>query len=401
MKTKILIILILLFCFQVNAQSTFKEGFYTNNSGDSIQGLIKDLDWKTNPDEIQFKTNSASRIRNLKPEDISFFEIFNKVKYKSVEVDIDKSDNSISKLSKNRLPEFESEHVFLKVLESGAAKLYKLENSSFIRYFYETEEKSIQQLIYKKYLDKTNKIRENQNFRQQLLNALQCNDLSTNQFKNLKYDERSLKKIFNTYNKCLNSSDYSYTNDKSKGSFHLSFRPGVQFATLDVDDVSNAGLDADFPNETSFRIGLEMELILPFNNKKWSVTLEPTYQEYNSRRDYLIDEFFPVNREVSYASIEVPLSVRYYSFLSSNHQLFINAGIAYDIGIGDNEINGIRTRQLDLNAQFNPVFGIGYQFNKKFVFEFRYQAGRDLLFDYTAASSKYNSASLILGYKLF
>ncbi|MBQ0740683.1 hypothetical protein J9332_41045, partial [Aquimarina celericrescens] len=90
------------------------------------------------------------------------------------------------------------------------------------------------------------------------------NDLSTNQFKNLKYDERSLKKIFNTYNKCLNSSDYSYTNDKSKGSFHLSFRPGVQFATLDVDGVSNAGLDADFPNETSFRIGLEMELILPF-----------------------------------------------------------------------------------------------------------------------------------------
>jgi len=32
--------------------------------------------------------------------------------------------------------------------------------------------------------------------------------------------------------------------------FHLLFRPGVQFATLDVDDVSNAGLDADFPNET-------------------------------------------------------------------------------------------------------------------------------------------------------
>ena len=401
MKNNSYAILILLFCFQINAQTSFKKGYYVSSNQDTIYGLIKDYDWKKNPDEIQFKTSASSIVRSLKPEDITFFEVLNKVKYKSAKVDIDRSDNSISELSKSRLPEFKTELVFLKVLESGAADLYKFEQNALIRYFFKTKETPIQQLIYKRYLETGTKIRENQNFRQQLLNALKCNDLSINRFKNLKYKEKPLRRVINDYNACLGNTDYSYDNKTSKGTLHLSIRPGVQFASLEVNDNTNASIDANFNNETSFRLGLELEIVLPFNHSKWSVVLEPTYQNYSSSREFLIDDFFPVKREVDYASIEVPFSLRYYSFIAPNHQLFINAGLAYDIGIGDNEIVGIRSRRLDLNAQFNPVFGIGYQFMQKLAFEFRFQTGRDLLYDYVDSSSTFSSASLILGYKLF
>lgn len=401
MKTTISTIFILLFCFKINAQSTFKDGYYVNNSGDSIQGLIKDLDWKTNPDEIQFKTNSASRIKNLKPEDISFFEISNKVKYKSANIYVDVSENSISDLSKKRLPQFEKKHLFLKVLEEGEANLYQYTEGSLVRYFIETDEADLQQLIYKRYLNKYYRIRENNNFRQQLLNALKCDELSESEFSDLKYKEKSLRKIVSKYNSCSNNSTYSYEIRDSKTSFHLAIRPGIQFATFETKEGVNNSSGTTFDYETSFRVGIELEFILPLNNKKWALILEPTYQEYSSRVDVLVDGFFPTFREAEYASIEIPFGVRYYMFLNKKSQVFVNAGMAWDIGIGDNEVNGNRGARLDLKGSLNPMFGIGFRFMDKFSFEYRLQTGRDLLGEYAAKKSTFTSSQLILGYRLF
>jgi len=60
----------------------------------------------------------------------------------------------------------------------------------------------IQQLIYKKYLNKFKKVRENNNFRQQLLNALKCEEVSESKLKNLEYKEKEITELFKIYNSC-------------------------------------------------------------------------------------------------------------------------------------------------------------------------------------------------------
>jgi hypothetical protein len=38
-------------------QTTFKPGYYITPHQDTIQGLIKDYDWRGNPDQINFKAS--------------------------------------------------------------------------------------------------------------------------------------------------------------------------------------------------------------------------------------------------------------------------------------------------------------------------------------------------------
>jgi hypothetical protein len=124
----------------------------------------------------------------------------------------------------------------------------------------------IQQLIYKKYLNKFKKVRENNNFRQQLLNVLKCDEVLESK-KNLEYREKKLMQLFKIYNSCKAASYITYERSKSKQNFFMSIRPGIQIASLSTaGDISLQ--DTSFDAESSFRIGLEAELILPFNNQK-------------------------------------------------------------------------------------------------------------------------------------
>ncbi|GAA0757839.1 hypothetical protein [Psychroflexus lacisalsi] len=149
MKNRFYTILILLFCIQINAQNIFKKGYFLNNSGDTITGYIKDFSWNNNPEEILFKSDlSDSQIKFL-PKDIKHFEIYGEVKYKSAQVDIDISGNSSSLISENRSPSFVKQHLFLKILEEGQANLYQYRDRNTIKYFFSTEEVSLQPLIFK------------------------------------------------------------------------------------------------------------------------------------------------------------------------------------------------------------------------------------------------------------
>ncbi|MFD0931000.1 hypothetical protein ACFQ0R_00160 [Psychroflexus salinarum] len=73
--------------------------------------------------------------RKLDQNDIPGFEIYGQAKYKSVKVDIDISENPLSDLSRDRLPNVKEQHLLLKVLEEGQANLYTYSKGTFTRYF--------------------------------------------------------------------------------------------------------------------------------------------------------------------------------------------------------------------------------------------------------------------------
>lgn len=396
MKIFVTLFLFLLFSVQCFSQTHFKKGYYVNNAKDTIQGLIKDFDWKYNPNNIIFKSNKSASEEKLEPNEVLYFEIYDKVKYKSARVDIDVSDHRLSELNEERLPEFENKHLFLKVLDEGEVNLYKYHVSTYKRFFIKKEDGALKQMIHKRYLDNNGGIRENNNFRQQLLNDLKCDNLSKSQFSNLEYNETSLRKLISKYNSCHNNKTYTYKKKERDQSIFLSIRPGAQLASLTTE--LNGKTNTEFDTELNIRMGIELEIVLPFNNSKWAVIFEPTFQKYASTKEVesIIDGRY---REVDYSSIEFPLGARYYMFLNDQNKLFLNAGYVYDHSF-DSQIDGNVGIPLDIQSDMNPFFGIGYRFKERFSFEFRYQTSRDIISEYMIWRSNYSSYAFILGYTI-
>ena len=172
-------------------------------------------------------------------------------------------------------------------------------------------------------------------------------------------------------------------------------------------------LDSDFDNQTTFRIGVEFEFVLPITKNKWSVILEPTFQYFKGESNsegspegiLIIQE-----TEVEYKSIEVPLGVRHYFFLDNDSKFFINGAMIFDIPFG--HVVSYRyppglevvTRNTNYGGEpnFSLAFGVGYKYKNKYSIELRHQSTRDLLHKEPRQKAEYQTPfSLILGYTLF
>jgi hypothetical protein len=178
--------------------------------------------------------------------------------------------------------------LFLKVLINGKANLYYFKDSNIIRYFYNIENSNIEQLVYKKYLFsvslKSNFVKRNNQFKQQLWTNLKCPTIKLSKIKNLNYTKKSLIKFFIAYNACNNSKIINYEIKQNKDLFNLTLRPRINNASLSINNSNTNSRNSDFGNNSSFGFGIEMEYIFHFNKNKWSVSIEPTYQIIRQKR---------------------------------------------------------------------------------------------------------------------
>jgi hypothetical protein len=166
---------------------------------------------------------------------------------------------------------------------------------------------------------------------------------------------------------------------------------------------SSQTINGDYGSHVSARYGVEFEFFLPVNNNKWSMFLEPTYQEFEAIKDGEL-----TFAKAKYNTIEVPLGLRYYMFLNDKSKIFINISTAFVIN-GDSKIelfrtssgNLISTREINGTEEYYSL-GLGYNLNNKLSLEFRYNSKRDLLGDTKFYISNFDeSYSVILGYSIF
>ena len=385
-----------LIAFQSFAQIKFEKGYYIHDNGDRIECLIKNIDWRDNPTEFKFKLNDNAEVESKNIEEVKEFGIYEESRFIKAKVEIDHSSKErIDQMSKNKDPEFSSETLFLRVLVSGKANLYEYGQSDSKKYFFSVDEKEIKQLIYKKYLIEGPKIAYNLSYRSQLWENLKCSDYGINEVKDIKYTKRDLSKLFIAYNECNNDLIVDYGKIQKRDLFNLTIRPGITLSSLSVaNDISDAR-DADFGSSISYRIGIESEFILPFNKNKWSIVIEPTFQKFSSEKQ--LDQRLA---EVDYKSIEVPLGVRHYLYLNDHSKIFVNAFYIWDISF-DSYIYYNSFPSLEIYSGGNFAVGLGYNFKNKYSIEIRYQSNRELLTDYTAWKSEFQSLSLNLGYSIF
>ncbi|WP_111710122.1 outer membrane beta-barrel protein [Lutibacter citreus] len=396
MKNQLLVILITFLSTLSYSQISFEKGYYITNNGEKVECEIKNIDWKNNPLEFEFRLSENTEKNKKTIKLVKEFGIYNYSKYIKRTVNIDRSSKNINNLSTTINPVFKEEELFLKVLVNGQSNLYQYEDGNLVRFFYSIDNSNnIEQLIFKNYKSSGNLIRVNNRFKQQLLVSLKCEHIKIKDLKKISYEKDDLVKLFVLYNQCGNSELVNFEEKQKKDLFNLTIRPRINNSSLAIANISTYDKDANFGNITGFGFGMEAEFILSFNKSKWAILLEPTYQYYKSEI-----ELTTVNAKVDYKSIELPIGIRYYFFLNSNSKFFINGSYIIDIP-NNSKINYNSSSNLEISNSTNLGLGIGYKHNDKYSLELRYKTNRDLLRNYNLWRSEYKTISVIFGYSIF
>jgi len=160
MKNLCLFVFILLTTY-CHSQISFEKGYFIDNLNEKTECLIKNIAWKNNPTELEYKLSENGQVNVKTIRYVKEFGIYDKSKYTRYQVDIDRSSTALSNLSTDRRPEFKEERLFLKVLVEGDATLFLYEDGSLRRFFYSFENSEVEQLVYKNYKSADFQVKEN------------------------------------------------------------------------------------------------------------------------------------------------------------------------------------------------------------------------------------------------
>ena len=148
--------------------------------------------------------------------------------------------------------------------------------------------------------------------------------------------------------------------ETGKTKVHLNFRPGVVQNSFTINNASDARKSYDFGSKTQFRVGVEAEVILPFNRNKWSILFEPVYSAFKSDGDQTT---FTDN--VDYKAIEFQMGFRHYMFLQPESKIFVNAGLVYALTINDaNYFPNQNSFYIQYKPAVQVMLGAGYKYKR-------------------------------------
>ena len=404
-KKQILFVLIAFVGLNCYSQIAFEKGYYIDESNEKIACLIKNIEWKNNPTQFDYKLSEEAEKKTATIKTVKEFGINDVVKYCRKTVEIDRSSENVNKLSIYKNPVFEEEQLFLKVLVEGKATLYQYNDSNLKRYFYDKENATTEQLIFKSYKTPENNVGTNNEFKEQLRNNLKCETMKVSRFYRLNYIKNDLVKLFVDYNTCIDPA-FTFEKKQRKDVFNLSIKPRLNNNSLTVQNSISETKDTEFDAKLGFGLGLEAEYILPFNKNKWAVLIEPTYQSFKDKKTTETGNVSggQLITNVAYSSIELPIGIRHYFFLNDKSKIFLDVFYVFDFSsnslIDFNRNDGTVFDLLDIQSRPNWAMGVGYKYTR-FSLELRHQTNREILGSYINWISDYKTLSVILGVELF
>ncbi|PHN00739.1 porin family protein [Flavilitoribacter nigricans] len=407
MKNAVIGLMALLFCSSLAGQIEFKPGYLINLNGQKQECLIKDQDWKDNPESFTYKLGAAEEVREGNLDQVLEFGLGEEVRFVAVTVGMDRASDLVNDLTLGRNPDLQLEKLFLRIELSGKATLYSYRGENLIRFFFSVDGSPVEQLVYKRYrMNSMMKIGYNTAYRQQLWNQMRCPEAKFAQLESVAYTRNSLVRYFLKYNNCTGSGETTkFVQQDRKERYRLKVTPGINYSSLQVGE--NLGyrysFDTDFGRKVNFRLGLEAEVLLPFNGGKWGLVLEPTFQYYRS--DVIRDQETEPTK-AHYQFIDFPVGPRYYMFLSDERKLFIDVLYISNFSINFSK-SGIffptppYQRTLNIFTRNSFALGGGMDLNDKYSLELRYYLNREIIGDYIRWDSTYTRWALIVGYRFF
>lgn len=393
-----LLFLFSLFFLNLSAQVKFEKGYFIDEANNRTECLIKNYDWIRTPTEIEYKITKESAIQTINTMKLNAFQVYETNHYyKKFKFQVDSHVDSEKEL-------FQTEISHLRVLVEGKASLYEYQGKI---YFYQVDESEIKQLKYKIFTNSDSKKQEDLGFRTELYTALKCDEKISQLLRNTSYRKNDLANIFSDYNQCQKAENQNFISKKSKSEFHIKAVVGVNFNTLKRDLKAMRRTLTIENQSVNFIAGIEMEMLLPFNNKKWSFFLAPNFQNQKEESSKQYDQLFggysgTLNTEHNYSYIEIPIGVRHYFLLNEKSKLYTDFAFGYILILSSTEkLNFIEKpafpelvfEEEEKKKTFFRI-GLGYNYNQYNV-AINYYPVKNLM-----QSNVNGSVSLSLGCRL-
>ena len=394
MKAYFLFFSCLIFEISCFAQISFEKGYFIDKNNHKTECFIKNNNWDNNPIEFEYKITENGIISRLTVADIKEFEILGISKYVSSKVQVDRTNEDVEQLSKNKNPQWSTEQLFLKVLVTGKASLYFYQDGNIRRFFYSNNDSSIIQLVYKPYLVDYTNINYNLGFRQQLVLDVNCSSSNTNAINYLDYKQDQLEKYFKKFNKCKGDTSIVYDKD-DREKFNLKVITGFNYSKMTIYDTFS-GSSLVFDDQFSLRIGISASFF-PFRTNTWGIVIEPTLQTYNSSANL---ESYNGSGKINYSFIDFPLGIRHYFLLDGGYKIFLNA--FYDSGVSialNSSLEVQNGLKIDISSNDCLAFGGGFEMDR-FIAEVRYYTNRNIINTYTTKHTDFNRLTVIIGYRI-
>lgn len=403
---------IVILSFQLTfSQENYIPGYVIKNNSDTLFGFVDYRNWKNNPDLIKFKTNIEKDPISFMPTDIAEFKVKDEI-YVSGFINTEVTPIQTDKLKVDPKIKIKVDTTFLQTLFRGKKSLYYYKNSDGKENFYIKQNDGFDLLIYKKYLKKQDGkdvVTENKKYLGQL--TLYLNDCPTinSKLENTSYKQKSLLKLFQYYYECSSSDIYF---QKEIESIHAEFGvlAGVTITSLEFgSDAFPYLVNAEYNSSNSFSAGLFLNLILPRNQRKWSINNEILYSTYKVMGSYEENEFGNQNSlittEIGYSYLKINNLVRF-KYPVDNLFLFLNGGISNGFSISETnykkEESRFRTKEsvaLNDTRKYEQglILGSGVMY-KRFSFEIRYEMGNGMS-KYSGLNSSTKRYHFLLGYR--
>jgi hypothetical protein len=403
-----------------------QEGYIINTQSDTLRGTIEYLNWNANPEFINFQAHNSPNVSTLRPGDILGFSVLNEV-YLSRQVEYDSSTRVMKNLSIHGDFEMKEEHVFLRVLSyrPDVSLLMLKGRQDRTNFFVETREGTLW-LKYKKYSNQSTStayVSEKTVYRGQLLSLLASCDNLENKIRNLRYEQKSMLKVFDSYYQCTGS-EHLLFKDADKTVFEVGLTGGltntqVTFGTSSLNmEIFYHLAGQSFAVSRTPSFGAFVNIRIPRTRYRWSIYNEVLINSYqlSGESEYRLSGIHQLAAKVDMALTYATMTnmVRYYQPVGSGKmQIFANLGLANGLVIQESNqmteteyIISQEPRISEKNAMDDPrnyeqslVGGIGMGAGRLHI-ELRHQRSAGIS-QIMALSSKTRRNHILLAYRLW
>ena len=389
---KMLVSLVLFITSSLFAQ-LYEEAYYIDNNGKRVEGLIKLLDWKYNPDSFDYKSSETAPKKHLTIKDVKEFGAKNRFDiYRRFPVAIDTASDRWDNLTFDRKPVYVKDTLFLKLLVDGGLSLYEYNDGSFQRFFYQKEDETPVQLIFKKYMvnvldkesnEEESKMKTNKGYILQLKKLMaDCPSMSADEFQ-IPHKKKSLVNLFIRYNKCKGTLKQEVNKYNFWDHLRVGALAGVQFTDLDFYYIrsrfSTHYTRVYFGSHQMFRVGAELQYVMFFDQRRWSMFFEPTFLHLKG-----FDEDVNNKYTINYNAVSLGAGFRRSFYLNEDHTIFLKFGKVYDISLSSSKFqieyqNYDYKKELEIFTSNSFILGLGYEYKRKFGAFFRYYTKTNLM----------------------
>lgn len=244
---------------QTFAQGKFVDGYIITNEKDTIRGLVRDENWATSPERIEFK-NLNGEVSIHAAESVAGFGLVTaKEIYKSRKIGILNINLMQSYMLAPSLEARDSVTVFLQeVVSGGAATLFEfLDQTQHSRFFIEKEHQLKELFYYPFYksVDDRNYLVVYDEYKKQLVKL--CADAERFREPLPPYQEKYLKAYIKSYNASFTKDSVRYLAENQRLTFNLELIGGVE----------NWREEMVIRNKATYGFGLRIDFPRRFRNR--------------------------------------------------------------------------------------------------------------------------------------